>query len=52
MQDKEIIDLFFERSEQAIEETKIKYGTTIRKIKYPGLLATSKIQRNVKMIHT
>lgn len=32
MQDKEIIDLFFERSEQAIEETKIKYGTTIRKI--------------------
>lgn len=32
MTDHEIIDLFFERSEQAISELIIKYGATIRKV--------------------
>lgn len=32
MTDHEIIDLFFERSEQAISEMIIKYGATIRKV--------------------
>lgn len=34
MNDKQIIDLYFSRSEQSIKETKIKYSSFCRKIAY------------------
>ena len=34
MEDKQIIDLFFERSERAIEETDLKYGRYCHYIAY------------------
>ena len=34
MEDEKIIDLFFERSEQAIQELDIKYGQFCHKLSY------------------
>lgn len=32
MEDSRIIDLFFERSEQAVHELELKYGRAVRKL--------------------
>lgn len=34
LEDKEIIKLFFERSEQALQELDIKYGNVLQKLSY------------------
>ena len=44
--DKKIIELYFERNEQAIKETDIKYGKLCHKIAY-NILITSRIRKSV-----
>lgn len=51
MNDKQIIDLYFSRSEQSIKETKIKYSSFCRKIAY-NILSNNEDTDECEMILT
>ena len=49
MEDEKIIDLYFERNENAVAETALKYGRMLRAIAY-GILKITRTARNAKTI--
>ena len=51
MQDKQIVDLYWQRKESAIQETEAKYGRYLTKIAYNILADVEDSQESVNVVY-